>query len=501
MEGSRLHSGPWPVRLTAAAVVLVILGPLAWPGYVLSYDMVFVPRQFLGWQLVAPVDALPRAVPLDAAVALLNVAIPGWLLQRLALAGLLYFAAVGAARLIPTPRLLPRLVAAVGYAWTPFLAERLLLGQWALLCCYAALPWIVLAVTELRGPARSWFHGLPRLVVAAAAASLTPTGGLIATAVTAVLLVGRSAGARSWLAVGAVAPFNAPWIVAAAVGSAGGQSDPAGVAAFAVRAENWSGVLGALLGTGGVWNRLTTPDSRSWIVTPIVTALVIGVAVLGWTRLRATLPPGMATRLAALAGVGFVLALAGATAPGAALLRFLVVHVPGGGLLRDGQKFLLPYVLLLVLCAAFGVDRLIDRLGAQTGAALAVGALLLPILALPDLAWGGAGALRPASYPADFATISRTVAASPGEVLVLPFAEYRRYGWNHGRVVIDPWPRYLSAPVVSDDALVVGGVPIAGESARALAVRQHLQRGGAAAELGVEWVIVHGDATPASVLA
>jgi len=496
------------VHVTAAALVVVILGPLAWPGYVLSYDMVFVPRQHLSWHLIAPVDALPRAVPLDATVALLNLAVPGAVLQRIALAGLVYAAAVGAARLVPgepagsggrgsepagsggrgSDRMLPRIVAAVGYVWTAYLAERLLLGQWALLCCYAALPWLVSAAIDIRQGRRG---AVPRLVLAAAAASLTPTGGLIATVTAAVFLLGGRS-RTVWWGLAGVASLNAPWVVASLLSTAGGTSDPAGVAAFAARAENGSGVVGALLGTGGVWNRLTTPDSRAWIAAPVITALLLVLAVIGWPRLRAGLPAGVAVRMAALAGGGFLLALAGATAPGAAALRFLVLHVPGAGLLRDGQKFLIPYALLLILCVASGVDRLIRRLGAEAGGVVGVAAIVLPMLALPDLAWGGAGAWRPVSYPADFAAVERIVAGEPGEVLALPFAEYRRYPWNHDRVVIDPLPRYLSAPVVSDDTLVVGGVPIAGEDPRAAAVRAHLDAGGSAADLGVTWVVVQG---------
>ena len=63
-----------------------MLAPLAAPGYVLRYDMVFVPRQPLSWELVAPGDALPRAVPLDALVSLATQVVPGWLLQRVVLA-------------------------------------------------------------------------------------------------------------------------------------------------------------------------------------------------------------------------------------------------------------------------------------------------------------------------------------------------------------------------------------------------------------------------------
>src|SRR5690606_5100441 len=57
--------------------------------------------------------------------------------------------ASGAAVLVPAP-LTPRLVAASFYIWNPFVAERLLIGQWALLLGYAGLPWVVHAISQGR---------------------------------------------------------------------------------------------------------------------------------------------------------------------------------------------------------------------------------------------------------------------------------------------------------------------------------------------------------------
>ena len=129
---------------------MLVLAPLAAPGYALLYDMVFVPRQPLSWDLVAPAQSLPRAVPMDALVSLVTQLVPGWLVQRLVLGGAILLAAVGAGRLVPTERRAVRLLAAVAYAWTPYLAERLLIGQWGLLLAYAALPWLVRAALDLR---------------------------------------------------------------------------------------------------------------------------------------------------------------------------------------------------------------------------------------------------------------------------------------------------------------------------------------------------------------
>ena len=398
----------------AAAVTAVVLAPLALPGYVLRYDMVFVPRQPLTWELIAPADALPRAVPLDALVSLANLAVPGWLLQRIALIAVVYLSALGAARLVPARRTATRVVAALAYAWTPYLAERLLLGQWALLLAYATLPWLVAAARDLRAGRPG---ALPRLVLAAAPAAVTPTGGLIAGATVAVLLPLRSRATA--VALAAVAALNAPWLVAAATSAAGGRSDPDGVAAFAARAENWGGAWTALAGTGGIWNAQTVPASRSAPLVPVVTVLVLTVSAAGVRTLRRRWPGG-ADRLLVLAAGGFLLAAAG-TAPVAPVLQWLVGHVPGAGLLRDGQKFLMPYALLVALGFGLGAERLATRLTRAlepaAGRVLLAGAVLLPVMLLPDLAVGAAGALRPVRYPADWDAVAARVAAAPGEVL------------------------------------------------------------------------------------
>jgi hypothetical protein len=488
----------------SAAVTALVLAPLAAPGYVLSYDMVFVPHQPLRADLVAPSATLPRAVPLDALVSLATQVVPGWAVQRIALLALLFCAAVGAGRLVPAGSVLPRLVAAVGYAWTPYLAERLLLGQWALLLAYAALPWIVAEAVRFREGDR---RALPRLVLVAAPAAVTPTGGVIAVVVTAVLLARRDAWRGALAAVAGVALLNAPWLVATALTSADARSDPDGIAAFAARAENWSGALGALAGTGGIWNAQTTLPSQSSPLAPAGTVLLLALAVAGWGALRRGWPPGTAVRLAVLAGGGFAVAALAVLPGGAALLRWLVASVPGAGLIRDGHKFLMPYALLLCLAAALGAARLAGhlavRLGGPAAPALLAGALLLPVLMMPDLAFGGAGRLRPVAYPADWAVVARQIGQRPGEVVSLPLGGYRTYPWNAGRTVIDPLPRYVDADVLVDDALIVGGLVVQGENPRVAAVSGLIAAGAPVAAAGMRWVVVQrvvGGRLPAGAL-
>ncbi|MGV9539463.1 hypothetical protein ACWDR9_38160, partial [Streptosporangium sandarakinum] len=126
------------------ALGLLALGPALGPGFVLRYDMVFVPDP----PPVGPGEGFPRAVPSDLVVALLAQVVPAQAVQKAALLGIFVLAASGAAALVPSRRLGPRLAAAAFYAWNAYLAQRLLLGQWALLLGVAGLPWAVRAAAH-----------------------------------------------------------------------------------------------------------------------------------------------------------------------------------------------------------------------------------------------------------------------------------------------------------------------------------------------------------------
>jgi hypothetical protein len=121
----------------------------------------------------------------------------------------------------------------------------------------------------------------------------------------------------------------------------------------------------------------------------------------------------------------------------------------------------------------YGVSRP-ERPGrtAAAGLVLAVLALLAPVLLLPGLAWGAAGRLQPAWYPAAWLAAARTLDVSPahGSVLLLPWASYRTPSWNHGEAVLDPWTRLLSRTLIWNDGTQVGDVALAPDDSRARAL-------------------------------
>lgn len=488
----------------AAALSLAILAPLLGRGFVLVYDMSFVPRQALLPESLGLGTGNPRAVPADALVALATTVIPGDILQKLILLGILTAAALGAARLIPSESLLTRAVAAVAYTWSGFLAERLLIGQWGLLVAYAALPWIVATARELRDDPdrRRW----ARLVLVCVPAVITATGGLLAAGA-AIAVAGRR---RLPGTVGIAVVLNAPWWVpglfhsaAAGLSPGAGGSDPAAVAVFAAHGESWAPPVLSVLGTGGIWNAQVVPHSREGAMFPLFTLLIVGLALYGvWLLIHAWGAPAKA--LTGLAGGGLLLAVAGSVPGLDRALAWAVAELPGAGLLRDGQKWAAWWALLLALGFALGAAGLADILRRRYRdplgpAAILIGALLLPVAVMPDLGWGAAGRLGAARYPADWQAVSTLLARDerPGDVLAAPLSAYRRFSWNADRTQYDPALRHLPRPTVIADSLKVGPVLVRGEDTRAARITDAALRGAPLGRLGIGWVLVeHGTPGP-----
>mgnify|MGYP001463903378 FL=1 len=346
---------PWAV---GAGAGVLALGPGLGPGFVLRYDMVFVPDPPLSATTLGGGGGFPRAVPSDAVVGALAQLLPADAVQTVLLLAVFVLGAAGAARLVPGPYLVPRLAAAVFYVWNPFIAERLLLGQWAVLLGYAGLPWVLSAAVRL---ARA--RDLARLVVALLPAAVGGFSSVVLSALVALPagLWGRRGAAdqdrrmpigqrvpgavrSAVLAVAALAVVSLPWLVPA-LGS-GARTDPAAVDLFAARADTPFGTVGSLVVLGGIWNAQAVPE---WYGHPFFAAcrLVLSVAALaGWVWLLRRCRPLFGRGLTAAAAAGFAIALLGVAEPGRELLRALIGAWPGFGPLRDGQLYVAPLALL-----------------------------------------------------------------------------------------------------------------------------------------------------------
>jgi hypothetical protein len=483
----------------SCALALLVLAPILRPGYVLHVDMVFVPHQtLLPWNLGIG-GGLPRSVPQDAVVSLIAGPLPGQLLQKSILVLTFILAGVGAGRLAGRTLFL-QLPAAALYLWSAYAASRLLMGHWGLLWAYALLPWAVLAAGRARRTGR-W----ELVALLCAGGALVPTGGVI-LAVTAVpLAVGFGSAvsrASRWLLVASVILFNAPWWLPALRSPVVAVSDPLGLVVFGARADGPGGVLLSVMGGGGVWNSLATLGSRTTWFATFGVLVIVTLAALGWRAGRRKAPAEVMW-LTVLGVGGLIWAWLSGVADGQGWAQGLVASVPGGGLLRDGQKWTVFWVLLVAVCAPHGVARLTRRAQRPLAVFMAGALAIAPLAILPDLVWGGLGRLQASQYPAQWDVLREQLAVDPrgGDVLSLPWAAFRQYAWNDDDIVLDPLPRYLTRTVVWNDRLpvTVSGelVEVGGDDPRAATILLAIEEGRALApllaDLGIRWIVVQTD--------
>jgi hypothetical protein len=483
---ARLMPWAWPVLLT-----VLITAPLLAPGYVVGYDLVFVPDLTLRRDLFGVTTALPRAVPSDVVVALLDEVAGGEVLNKLVLVAVPLLAGLGVTALWWELRLggpLAGAAAATLYVWNPFVAERLRLGAWALLLGYAALPWLVRSALRLRRG-----EGWVGFLLASVLCALTASGGIVGLLVAALILLWPR-GSRPGPLVGAVL-LNLPWIVAGLARTSAATTDPASVPAFAARDEGYGGAVPSLLTLGGVWNANVVPSSRGDLVPLVLAFAMLLAACVGvtlWCRRER-----LALALVTAAGVGLVIAVAGVVA--AEPFGWVVAHLPGAGLFRDGQRYLGPLALLEAIGFGAAVAALLRF--APLPWLVGATAVLMPIAALPQLVGGG---FRVSQYPADWERARQVLGADShtGDLMPWPFESYRAPSWNARRPVLDPMPRYFDKSAVVPDELIVGGNRLAGEDPRAAAVANALRtavRSGAdpSPELlrqGIGWIVVDREA-------
>lgn len=406
MRGARSY-------LLSAYGALLVVGltwPFLLPGEALALrDMMVLPDMALTRASLGFGDLPARNVPQDALLGLIPFPV---FFVRAIIIGAACTAAFAGYRL--GTHTLGKAAAMTVAVWNPFVIERLLQGQWSL----AAAAWLVplVALGGRSGPLAQW------------AASLTPTGALAS----ACFVRNR---------VGAVVAALActPWVVAGALAAGGGTATAESAAAFAPRAEQHVGTLGALMGLGGIWNSAAVPASRAAGFALFGIPLFVLLA-LGWRAVP--------RRWLALAGAGFAVALAS----WAGVSEPIVTHVPGGGLVRDAQKWLILAIPAFVAAAGALTPR------------RAAAALACALLQVPDGAVS-VEKLRPVA-------VDTPVVAHAGRDVF--FTERTPLTLVRGEPTVDPAPKLMN--VVESGALLVDGALVDPPSPRWRAAHEAVEQ-------------------------
>jgi hypothetical protein len=302
---------------------------------------------------------------------------------------------------------------------------------------------------------------------------------------------------RRWREVGAglavLAVLSLPWLVVTGPVVA----DPDGFAAFAPSADLAAGVVPSLVAGGGHFNTaVASPWRAGWTVT--VLALVFtALAVWGGRRWGVGVGPARVVLLAS-AVAGLAGAVVAATGLGRDVLVAVSDVVPAAAVVRDAQRLLAPWVVLLAVGAGVAAAAVGRRAGAAVAAGTAV--VLLAVVSLPD-PLVGPRLPGPVALPEAWREAATTIeAASPSAVLVVPQGPTQRYDFTGGRPVHVPLQRLVGVPVLTggrlevrdtDGSLLVvdDGTTPAGVVALAEAWPQDVGGGALAAE-DIGWVVV-----------
>ena len=140
------------------------------------------------------------------------------------------------------------------------------------------------------------------------------------------------------------------------------------------------------------------PASREGIAAVVALVGLAALVALGFaTWWRSSASP---VRMVVCWGCGWMLAVVTWLVPDQ--VEWLGTHVPGGGLLRDGARYLSLCLPLVVVTASAGPARCRARAHPRLRfTAVVLGAVLvvLPVTLMTDAAWGIGGDLRPTDFP------------------------------------------------------------------------------------------------------
>ncbi len=465
-------------------VTLIILGPLLVPGYILTLDMPWVPHP--------PIPPISNnTFFLQAALAGLSSIIPGWLVQKIILGGIIWLSGYGAHRLNLAfqrytlsqhkPLLIAAYFSGLWYMINPFTYGRFMDGQWLVLAGYALLPWFTLAAAQFF--AKPTMRRLSILLLWV----LTITwSSLHSIAIAALLgsvlfayalyrnrhqrnklhLLLRWTGGFMVLAI----VCNILWLVPYICGTSAPAATASGFdqrhdLSFRTVGHDWLPPAINVLTLHGYWGETQHRfllDQNIVPLWPLFTICLLVVVAFGfltlWRKNRA-----LALNAGALLALTWLFALGTSTAFSAPMNQFMQDTVPFFAGYREPHKFTALLALAYSALGGLGAAVLLTNITKRFQSFRLTASfmlLALPLIATPLLLWGGFGQLRAVQYPAGWYQVKAYLENQPSQVktLVLPWHLYTGLDFA-GRTVASPAKRFLGGDVLQSRDLEIGLMP------------------------------------------
>ncbi|GAC1391962.1 MAG: hypothetical protein NVSMB46_06420 [Candidatus Saccharimonadales bacterium] len=443
---------------------MIVLGPALGRGYILQFDMVFVPHVHIGFNALRNGTSSYQSIPSTVLLKALGYLAPMDIVQK----GILWLLFFGSSLLfyisMPVKSRSARVFGALFYTYNPFTYDRFMAGHWLLLAAYSVMPLLVRQFHRffVRSSMREAFHvsALWTVIVL-----LSPHHVLIAgfLYVSFAVFFVRT---RRVLLLSIMIPLlvlllNSWWLLPLYFGhnfSGGFSIDQ--FRAFATHADNRYGLLITMLSLQGFWHQEWRSIASYYSWWTLLTALWLLPVSFGIGTLHLFSRDKRKIVYALALASGFSLLIASGPAPPfGAINMWLFLHIPGFSGLREPEKLLSILALFysVIICyACYSVIVFKRRmLTAISGSVMVVivGLLLWPFV------WGAHGQVFAVHYPVSWEQLNTQLQQLPSseKVLILPRDLYIKKSFVH-TLVANPANAYYGDRTIPSERIRIPGV-------------------------------------------
>jgi len=441
---------------------LLIVGPLLQRGYILHYDMIFVPHVYFDWEGMKNGAVLANNIPTTYILKFFQFFIPGDVVQKIILIAVLFFTACSMYFTLPVKSRFAKFFGGLFYVLNPFVYDRFIAGHWLFLIGYALTPVVFYYFFKFyKNPSAKnlIFAGLLWGI-----ASVFSMHHLVILGI-AFLILGlfflRSP--KDFLLTGGIVAtvlvLNCWWFIPSLTSSpeAIGHFDLSHFYAFDTLPDSKHGLLMNMLGMYGFWHKgwaLSKEAIPLWPFFWFLTILPFLYGV-GYMIVQKGKDKKIFLGLVLIAVVSLFIT-AGPSAYTASVNSWLYTHVPGFSGLRESQKVLSLLVFVYAYIGAIGLDKFFsDKKRNFRVVALAFLILSLAIYNIKFFSVGNE--LKTVNYPSVWYQQLESEKGRQSKILALPWEAYIEESFSD-KLMANPTKAFFGPRVIQSRDMKVKGV-------------------------------------------
>ena len=455
-----------PVLAYFALLSLIITLPLFSPGYILTLDMITVPKT--SWPSIWQPDFFISLIN-----QLFNLILPSYWFHKIILFLIFFLSGISMAGLAGVKNIFIKLFAGTLYSVNPFVYERVMAGHWYFLLAYALFPWVIMATTGLFSK-----PGFVSAIKLALLATLIFNLFVHFTVIFAVFFVvygilflifnSRNLNSKLFYNLGLSLLFvlilNLNWLIPVLIGKSFITNSLRSFSrqdllAFQSVADPQYGLIFNLLSGFGFWEEVYDYFISLKLVIPfwpVLSLLILAIFILGLLHLLTKERNREILPLKITLVIIFILALDFAGGIALKPFRNTVVSLydkfPVLYGFREPQKLISLVILGYAFFGAYGLEWLISlsknkvfRLG------LPLFFVVLPFVYTPLVFGSFRGQLKPVFYPDSWQKVNQLLTGDKDDFLVLffPWHQYLRFNFSNNLVIANPAPYFFEKKVLS----------------------------------------------------